>query len=148
MVACETRMAVSPGKRPVCCGTHNESRLWGPLWRWRTCHSGSDPEEDSKEEPWTRPAMPPSGWYSFSRDVWFEGYGQLGLCMSNTSRHLMAGHMPYLRVSLPLVVRHPRPVCPGGDWLESSSVGQSGDAAEAACVPWHCDGDAQGPGKQ
>lgn len=26
---CETRMAVFPGKRPVCCGTHNESRL-GP----------------------------------------------------------------------------------------------------------------------
>ena len=32
--------------------------------------------------------------------------------------------------------------------LESGSVGQSGDAAEAARVPWHCDGDVQRPGRQ
>lgn len=31
-VAYETRMTVSSGKKPVCCGTHSESRLWGPLW--------------------------------------------------------------------------------------------------------------------
>lgn len=93
---------------------------------------------------------PPSGWYSLSGDVWFEGCGQLGLGISNTcpSHHLMAGHMPCLRVGPPLVMRRCRPACPGGDWLESSSVGQSGDAAEAARVPWHCDGDPQRPGRQ